>query len=407
MKNEMLEAARLAREGRLAEAAALIQRTMASGPAAARTRTRFMDVLERMKARPGNATGPHAPNPSEAAPADHATPHPPFTPPDLTSLGGLPGILKPGMRGPSLRQIPAELIAPAAGQWTTGTYTGEAGTRAFKLYLPSAYQGQPLPLVVMLHGCTQSADDFAAGTRMNFLAEEKGFLVAYPEQTAAANNSRCWNWFQAADQQRDQGEPSLIAGITRQVIAGHRVDADRVYIAGLSAGGAMAAIMAVAYPDLYAAVGVHSGVAPGSAHDLPSALKVMQQGGQRAGHAAGPRVTPLILFQGDHDSTVHPRNADELIRQWTAAPDQPQVTVRQGQVTDGKAYTCAVYHDPSGQAVAERWTIHGIGHAWSGGSRHGSYTDPAGPDASRELARFFQEHSRRGAAAGQNGQPSI
>ena len=286
------------------------------------------------------------------------------------------------------------MVAPAAGQWIAGAYTGEAGTRAYKLYLPSGYHGQPLPLVVMLHGCTQSADDFAAGTRMNFLAEAEGLLVVYPEQAAAANSSRCWNWFQPADQQREQGEPSLIAGITRQVMAEHHVDAGRVYVAGLSAGGAMAAIMAAAYPDLYAAVGVHSGLAPGSAHDLPSALQAMQRGGRGAGSAAPGRAIPLILFHGDRDSTVHPRNAEEFIRQWAGASDPPRVTLRQGQVPGGRAYSCAVYQDPSGQTLVERWTVHGASHAWSGGSRNGSFTDPAGPDASRELVRFFREHPR-------------
>lgn len=193
----------------------------------------------------------------------------------------------------------------------------------------------------MLHGCTQSPEDFAAGTRMNLLAEEEGLLVAYPEQAAAANPSKCWNWFRTADQQRESGEPSLIAGITRQVMGKHNVDARRVYVAGLSAGGAMAAIMAATYPDLYAAVGVHSGLAPGSAHDLPSALQAMQQG-KHSGRAVAGQIIPLILFQGDLDLTVHPRNADELIRQCDIKPGKQNVTVHHGEVTGGKAYTRAV-----------------------------------------------------------------
>jgi poly(hydroxyalkanoate) depolymerase family esterase len=413
MKTEMIEAARLTREGRLAEALALIRRSLGLGSAPAGgegvVEAPAIDVTSR------SASEPPAPEPPPAGGAEtaeeppaqpetgrggtfHRVPAPPLASLDLSFLGGLPtpdiSSKLPG-RGLSRRQFPAEVVAPAAGQWTAGAYTGEAGRRAYKLYLPSGYDGQGLPLVVMLHGCTQSADDFAAGTRMNFLAEAEGLLVVYPEQAATANSSRCWNWFQSADQQRGQGEPALIAGITRQVMAEHHVDAGRVYIAGLSAGGAMAAILAAAYPDLFAAVGVHSGLAPGSAHDLPSALQAMQGRGLGGGSGASGRAIPLILFQGDRDSTVHPRNAEEFVRQWWAgAPDQPRETMRQGQVAGGRAYSCAVYQDASGQTFVERWTVHGAKHSWSGGSPNGSFTDPAGPGASRELARFFREHSR-------------
>jgi poly(hydroxyalkanoate) depolymerase family esterase len=290
------------------------------------------------------------------------------------------------------------------GQWIAGTYASAAGKRDYKLYIPSGYHGQALPLVVMLHGCTQTPDDFAAGTGMNGVAEADRFLVAYPAQAPSANPNKCWNWFQAAHQQRESGEPALIAGITRQVMAEYHTDPGRVYVAGLSAGGAMAAILGAIYPDLYAAVGVHSGLAAGSAQDLPSAFQAMQQGGP-GGQTPLGRPAPLILFHGDGDSTVHPCNADHLVEQWAAAAGSetsgatpPPGTVKQGQIAGGRAYTCETYRNTHGQAVVERWTIHGAGHAWSGGSRNGSYTDPAGPDASREFVRFFQEHPRGPAA---------
>ncbi len=298
------------------------------------------------------------------------------------------------------RTVPEDAVVPAAGRWLEGTHTNEAGTRAYKLYVPGRYRGQGLPLIVMLHGCTQDPDDFAAGTRMNFLAEADGFLVVYPTQAAASNPSKCWNWFRDADQRRDEGEPALIAGITRRVMVEYHNDARRIYVAGLSAGGAMAAIMAATYPDLYAAVGVHSGLAPGSAHDLPSALRAMHAGGQGRGAGAGHAI-PLILFQGDSDSTVHPCNADDLIGQWVGArpPSSsggtaPSPLLLQGKSVGGRAYTRVNYQDARGQTVAEQWTVHGAGHAWSGGSNNGSYTDPDGPDASRELVRFFHEHPR-------------
>ena len=305
-------------------------------------------------------------------------------------------------------------MVPDGGQFLAGSYTSPAGTRSYKLYIPSGYRGQALPLIVMLHGCTQSPDDFAAGTRMNGLAEEHRCFVVYPAQTPAANGSKCWNWFQAADQQRGQGEPSLIAGITRQIASTYHIDARRVYVAGLSAGGAMAVILGMTYPDHYAAIGIHSGLAYALAHDLPSALAAMQQGGvaptrQRGGGVPGaeprPRVVPTIVFHGDRDTTVHPRNGDQVIAQWATihadggsalqARTNLQVTVQRGQVPNGHAYTRALYHDASGQTVMEQWSVHGAGHAWSGGSPSGSFTDPRGPDASQEMLRFFYEHAQR------------
>jgi poly(hydroxyalkanoate) depolymerase family esterase len=333
----------------------------------------------------------------------------------LTMPGVLPGL--PGLPGamPSPNEGETDqAVVPMGGRFVERSYTNQTGTRTYKLYIPSGYIGQEVPLVVMLHGCTQSPNDIAAGTQMNRLAEENIFLVAYPAQSQGANMNKCWNWFKASDQQRGRGEPSLVAGITHQVIDEYNVADGRVYVVGMSAGGAMAAIMAEAYPDLYAAVGIHSGLAPGAAHDMPSAFAAMHQGGPATPRrdvstatATGKsaRIVPAIVFHGDRDKTVHPRNADRLLEHYCPAKltgsqeevsrSTPRGTVRQGQVAGGHPYTRATYRDAGGRAIAERWTVHGLGHAWSGGSSSGSYTDPKGPDASTEMVRFFNEHPQR------------
>jgi poly(hydroxyalkanoate) depolymerase family esterase len=257
--------------------------------------------------------------------------------------------------------------------------------------VPSGYSGQTVPLVVMLHGCTQSPDDFAAGTRMNRLAEEQGFLVAYPAQPQSANAQKCWNWFEAGEQLRDRGEPSLIAGLTRQILRDHAVDPARIYVAGLSAGGAAAAVMGATYPDLYAAIGVHSGLACGAARDVPSAFAAMRQGAPSLARAGGPGgPLPTIVFHGDGDKTVNPVNGDQVIAQAKGeAPLQTMVT--SGEAPGGIRYTRRVQTDSSGRTRLEHWVLHGAGHAWSGGSPDGSYTEPRGPDASREMVRFFMQ----------------
>ncbi|CUI06415.1 extracellular catalytic domain type 1 short-chain-length polyhydroxyalkanoate depolymerase [Massilia antarctica] len=273
------------------------------------------------------------------------------------------------------------------GKFTDGSFTNAAGTRTYKLYEPSTSTGQPMPLVVMLHGCTQDPDDFATGTQMNALAEEMQCLVVYPAQSVQANSSRCWNWFNAVDQQHGQGEPSIIAGITETVMHNHAVDERQVYVAGLSAGGAMATIMGTLYPELYAAVGVHSGLPFASAHDLPSALAAMK--GNFGPQKASGKSIPIIVFHGDKDTTVHPVNGDELIKRGAHQESKGFVT-EPGRVPDGHAYTRTVHQRADGTPQAEQWLIHGAGHAWSGGSARGSYTDGKGPDASREMMRFFQ-----------------
>ena len=296
-----------------------------------------------------------------------------------------------------------------AGHFIDGFYTDAYGTRAYKLYIPSGYIGQALALLVMLHGCYQNPDDFAAGTRMNMLAETGGFFVVYPGQPSSANISRCWNWFRRGDQQRGAGEPALLAGLTRQIMATYHVDARRVFVAGMSAGAAMSVILGATYPDLYAAVGVHSGLAYAAAHNLATALIAMWHGGlapvrpesRTSGAADVPaRVVPTIVFHGDRDLTVNAVNADHVLTPWVQAADEwdttagtdQHVTVGRGQVPDGYAYTRSIYHDPQGRALMEKWIVHQMGHAWSGGSPSAPHTDPQGPDASAEMVRFFSEH---------------
>jgi poly(hydroxyalkanoate) depolymerase family esterase len=284
----------------------------------------------------------------------------------------------------------------APGEFLEHSYSAAAGTRRYKLYVPSTPATKPRPLVVMLHGCTQDPDDFAAGTAMNALAEEHGFLVLYPEQPREANPSLCWNWFEVPHQGRDAGEPSLIAGMTREAIERWQADPRRVYVAGLSAGGAMAAIMGAAYPDVFAAVGVHSGLPVGRARDMITGLAAMKKVPPASGKTAGKlrQRVPVIVFHGDRDSTVHPDNGEAVLQQFVhPAPGSPGEPLRRVEERSagagGRGYTRTAMVDSAGHSVAEYWELHGAGHAWSGGRSTGSYTDPAGPDASAAMLRFF------------------
>jgi poly(hydroxyalkanoate) depolymerase family esterase len=259
-----------------------------------------------------------------------------------------------------LSPAPAPVTVPDGAQFLSATFSNQAGSRPYKLYVPSDYRGQPVPLVVMLHGCSQSPDDFAVGTRMNEVAEAYTCLVAYPGQTSSANMQKCWNWFSEGDQQRDRGEPSLIAGITREVMRDYAIDPRRVYVAGLSAGGAAAAILGDAYSDLYAAIAVHSGLACGAACDLPSAFAAMQKGGDGTERrASGPsrsgtlrRVVPAIVFHGDRDTTVNPRNGDAVVAQ-SAQGAALIMRIERGQVPGGFAYSRTLHDEMNGQTVIE------------------------------------------------------
>jgi len=375
----MAEALRLTREGRLAEASALLQRNLGASPTAAAAQPAQSGIVRRDRdvdasrfPRAGGVLGrPHTRLPA-----------------------GLLGRNLLRSSGASAGAVAA--VSAPGGEIRHLRHTDAAGSRTYDLYIPTGYADEPVPLVVMLHGGTQDATDFAAGTRMNDLAEQHTFLVAYPEQSRAANNGRYWNWFRPGDQRRDAGEPAIIAGITRQVMGAYAVDPTRVFVAGLSAGGAMAAVMASTYPDLYAAAGVHSGLAYRAAHDVPSAYTAMRNGG--APSSAGE--VPLIVFHGDRDTTVAPVNADRIIASLVTVAGAAtgggtalrETTTTHSGTTGGHPYSRSVHRGADGRVVAEQWTVHGGAHAWSGGNPLGSYTEQLGPDASAAMVRFFLQH---------------
>jgi poly(hydroxyalkanoate) depolymerase family esterase len=348
-KSLMNEAARLTRAGDLHGAAAAIRSALGAGPAA-------NEPAGGAAALPGIEPPPGQPRP--AAPRNKGETQPP---------------------------------SPQGDTFVSGNYANASGSRDYKLYLPPGAGAAALPLVVMLHGCTQNPDDFAAGTAMNELARTQAFYVLYPAQSRKANPQGCWNWFKHSHQQRGRGEPALLADMAREVMARHPVDPRRVYVAGLSAGGAMAAIMGASYPDVFAAVGVHSGLAAGAASDLQTALAAMKGGAGNPG--SGAQGVPTIVFHGDADSTVHPANGDEV----AAASAGAGCVVEIQRVPAGatRAFTKRIYTDGAdGRVTAEHWLVHGSAHAWSGGSARGTYTDGQGPDASAQMLRFFLEHPR-------------
>ena len=360
--------------------------------------------------------GLHEPPPGP----EPAPPHPPQAaarPPREEVVEGLePGEPEPPaeVAADGAATVRAEPLAPRkraarAGQFTGAVFRNAAGQRDYKLYVPEGRPQGLVPLVVMRHGCKQDPDDFAAGTRMNQLADQQTLLVLYPAQTRSANPYACWNWFNRRDQQRDAGEPSMIAGMIKEVVARHPVDPRRVYVAGLSAGGAMAMILAHTYPELLAAAGVHSGLPHAAAQDMITALGVMKRGAaprvaparaKASAKGAGVKAgVPLIVFHGDHDKTVHPLNGEHVVEQalaWAHAAkphDLGHPVVQAGRVPGGHAYTRTIHTDRAGHVQVEHWLVQGSGHAWSGGDAKGSFTDPLGPDASAEILRFFLARS--------------
>jgi poly(hydroxyalkanoate) depolymerase family esterase len=303
--------------------------------------------------------------------------------------------------------LPAAATA-ATGALTSGDYTGPEGTQHYQLYVPSTYtSGTPVPLVVALHGCTQTGDSFRRLTRWDALAEAKGFIVVFPEQDPNANQQKCWNFFQAGHMKRSAGEPARIAGLTTFVTQKYSVDPHRVYAAGLSAGGAMASVMAATYPEIFAAIGIGSGceyaaTAACAGYKSADPVQAAQQAYQEMGSHA--RQMPFIAFEGDADTTVPPINADQLVQQWLLTDDQaddgalngsipsaPSKTDT-GQSAGGRSYEIRTYVDKSGAELAQYWIVHGMGHAWSGGDGSQPHSDPSGPDETGAMYAFFVSH---------------
>ena len=376
-KRGMFEATRLTRAGKLVDATDVIRNLMhRSAPENDKTTPPDADgeVIE------GEFTRLETKAPKPAKPARKSPKAPLAETLRKIAAGGMPA------RGP----LAKESAATANGaQFLSLTHFGPHGSRAYRLYVPAAQPAGPMPLVVMLHGCTQSPEDFAIGTGMNDVAEEVGCVIAYPMQPSGANAQKCWNWFRPEDQGRDAGEPALIAGIVRDIQASHRVDPARTYIAGLSAGGAAAIIVAAAYPEVFAAVGSHSGLPSGAAHDVVSAFSAM-----RSGTTVPPHKTalPTIAFHGLSDTTVHPSNGSAVIAQALRAMPGLRKSTRQDTARGGQGYSITAHLHTDGRSMAEHWQIDSAGHAWAGGHVAGSYTDPKGPDASRQMLRFFLQH---------------
>lgn len=381
-----------------AEATRIIQAALAGRPEAAGSGTAVVPRPSLEGAlRPYDAEAPGRRQPS-AVPGETAGAEPSVQPRRrslrdvVEALGrrrGGPPMPMP-MTMPGQRQSTPPPVADGA-VYVTRTFSGASGARDYRLYVPAALPDGPQGLVLMLHGCTQDADDFAGGTRMNALAERHRLIVAYPNQTRLHNGQGCWNWFRPADQGRG-GEAAILAGLAVALREEFDLAQDRVFAAGLSAGGAMAAILGASYPDVFSAVGIHSGLPHGSAQDLVSAFAAMrgEGGGGTSRSTGGGRTGGVrtIVFHGTADGTVHPSNADQIMRSATAGV-AAETSLTAGRSAGGRPFNRHVATGRDGVAAAELWLIEGAGHAWSGGASTGSYTDPSGPDASGEMVRFF------------------
>jgi len=288
---------------------------------------------------------------------------------------------------------------PCGGRLERALFRHALGERAYRLFLPPASPKGALGLVLMLHGCGQGAEEFALATAMDEAAAERGYAVLYPEQSTRANGLGCWNWYEPRDQRREGGEPALLAGMTEAVLRRHTLDARRVHVAGFSAGGAMALLLAATWPELFTACGVHSGLPCAGVGDLFAAMRLMRQGpapDQRLAPLPSPR--PVIVFQGDEDTQVNSLNALWIVAQalglehpeMLARHENLRLRLEEGRASGGLTFTRTSYRDSAtGRARAELWRLHGVGHAWSGGVPGLPHSEPRGPHAAREMLRFF------------------
>ena len=420
LKHLMGEATQLVRNGQLADATRVIQQTLGGAVA------RHSNNTGSSVAPAHTATAPLPPPVAGQPAAGHGAPwRRPSTPADVEDAVVVDRST-PTDAHTATSPTGSNPLADPPGSFTRVAIThpgAKHNPHHYHLYVPpGATANSPMPLVLMLHGCTQNPVDFATGTGMNAAAAPANALVLYPEQPRSANPNGCWNWFRPGDQQRGGGEPALLVAMVRDVMDRHAVDAQRVYVAGLSAGGAMAALLGREYPDVFAAVGVHSGLQAGAAHNVMGALSAMKNGAKPGSAAArqaastrpatGPTLPPppMIVFHGDADPTVHAHNGEQLIEATLTAlattPGREQATVEtvyKGQSPHGQGYTRTVYSVVGGapaakaspsQVVAEHWVLQGAGHAWAGGHAGGSHTDPRGVNATQEMLRFFLEHPR-------------
>jgi poly(hydroxyalkanoate) depolymerase family esterase len=415
-KNLMHEATRLTRAGHLIEATALISRAMAL--AGVCTRDASEDVTSRARTDASNSISRTAPMRTESKNVIDVE----LIEGDTLLTSMTPDAIQPVNENKTAElenRFTIEVLEPAKhGQFSDGSFMLGNQVCCYKFYSPAKSVNGPIPLVVMLHGCTQDPDDFAAGTGMNSYADSESFFVLYPAQSQAANQSKCWNWFKSENQHRGSGEPALIAGMTLAMMQSYNIDPRRVYVAGLSAGGAMAAIVSEVYPEIFAAVAVHSGLPRGAATNVIDALTAMKRGGQgkkaslpQYSFLQKPEIAetalvsiPTIVFHGGGDRIVHPVNGEHLISAALNRVSNAQngaddylpgdTHVEQGVSPRGKAYSRSIQRDSKGSVLTEHWVVHGAGHAWSGGQALGSHTDVDGPDASGEIIRFFFEHPK-------------
>jgi poly(hydroxyalkanoate) depolymerase family esterase len=381
----LFKAGRLTSVGRLMDATRLIQRALA-----------------RVAATPAAHPPAHAPARTPAKAHASPVPAPAADVTDVVAKVVAKTVEKVAEKTGAAEAAPAAEVVVRPASFTAGVYTSGGTPHPYHLYIPAApavASRTPMPLIVLLHGCTQNATDFAQGTAMNELAEKHQCMVLYPEQTTKGNSARCWNWFEPDHQKRGKGEPGMIAGLTRKVLSGQAGDVGRVYIAGLSAGGAMASVVAGLYPELFTALGVHSGLPAGAAQDMLSAFSAMRNGAP----GGDAQALPTIVFHGSADKTVHPDNGEHISQAALAALHGSGLALVKSQSTRGaktdRSTQRTTHRDASGASFVEHWTVEAGPHAWSGGNAAGSYTDPSGPSASAAMLEFFLQHQKPARAA--------